>query len=195
MATNTSTAPSDAPALKPRVISPIAEVLKPGDILLYSHTGFFDFLICEFTRSHFTHVEVVWNPRHETPVVASRNGIGPNMYPFDTTVQRILRPNFLFDVDAAMAWFRAEALGCGYGYWDLVKFLPTIAQLVPKQLQAKGMICSTCVDLLWQHGGADLFADDLDPGEPSPRDFSILPASVAPVVYDRNNPQKRIVDL
>ena len=147
--------------------------LLPGDTLLYSHKGFFDTAVRFMTRSRFTHVEgvVSLTLAGAITIAGSRNGIGPNLYPFDPTVQKILRPKGSVNMTKAIDWFNVNARGKGYGYFDLVKFLPNLVWLVPKRLQDKGMICSTFWDEFLKAGGFDAFANDFDPGEVTPRDF------------------------
>lgn len=155
-------------ALDPRI-------LRPGDTLLYSHVGGFDSAIKFMTRSKITHIEGVFSVIDDSViVVASRNGIGPNIYGFDNSVVKVRRPRGPVDVAKGMKWFHEKAEGCGYGYWDLVKFLPNLVPLVPQRLLNKGMICSTFWDEFLIASGFDTFAGDFDPGEVTPRDFDMV---------------------
>jgi len=148
-------------------------ILRPADTLLYSHKGVFDTAIRFMTRSRITHIEGVYSvAKGAITIAASRNGIGPDLYAFDPTVVKVLRPRGPVDMGKAAVWFKQPGVQhCGYGYWDMAKFLPNIAAMLPKKLMDKGMICSTFWDEFLKAGGFDAFAKNFDPGEVTPRDF------------------------
>src|ERR1700744_268308 len=105
---------------KPNPLPP----LRYGDILLYSHKGFFDTLIRLKTWSRITHIEVVYEV---DPVgaclttYASRNGKGVAIYSFDDTVFEVPRPKDRIDQDAADQWFKTVQ-GTKYGWLTLADF-------------------------------------------------------------------------
>ena len=141
-------------------------IYQPGDVLLYSHTGFYDWLIRVKSWSKVSHCEVV-AIGGLTPlrIVGSRNGQGVDVYPFDPTgLKFVMRPLLPFDYDRANAWFRTVQ-GQPYDWLGLLAF-----ESAKLQGRENGkMFCSEFATRYLRAGGIDPFnaydADGIAPGE------------------------------
>jgi hypothetical protein len=97
------------------------DTIRPGDTLLYSVNGVFDWIIRTKTWSRYSHCECYDGGGYS---LASRNGLGVARYPTRTdglkAVYR-LRESVPFDLDAARAWFETVD-GQGYDWFGLLSF-------------------------------------------------------------------------
>lgn len=139
--------------------------LKPGDVLLYSHTSAMSWLIRIKTWSMISHVEIYWG---EGRSAASRDGQGVGIYPFDPTVAVVRRPLAVFNQEQAEAWMKGQ-IGKPYGWYDLLRFA-----LI--KIPGAGLICSQFGDLLLRAGGVLAFSDDFDAGAIAPGEYLESPA-------------------
>lgn len=136
--------------------------LKPGDVLLYTGSGWFSRLIQMKTWSRYSHVEVYDG---NGASVASRDGIGVGRYPvrFDG-LRVILRPLPAFDPAPARAWFTTVD-GQPYDWFGLLCF--TNAKRQGKENWKQ--FCSEFATRYLRKGGVDPFngydADGIAPGE------------------------------
>jgi hypothetical protein len=106
-----------SPWVQPR---PLIPQLQPGDCLLYRPKGVFGWIIAIKTWHAIAHCEGYVGYGRS---VASRDGIGVGEYPLrEAELLYVLRPTVPFDVDAAMAAFRARWQGQGYDYLGLLRF-------------------------------------------------------------------------
>lgn len=140
--------------------------LQFGDICLYAHKSIVNRVIEIKTWSKLTHVEVVLDPLKTN--VASRNGIGVNIYPFDDTVFEIRRPKAILDKDAGMRWFYSVR-GQPYNWWDLLSFIGI-------NIKGHGMICSQFADEMLDACGFDAFSKRYSARKISPRDWDVTEA-------------------
>ena len=141
-------------------------VLKPGDSLLYSTPDITDFIIEFGTGGPVAHIEKYVGPMRS---VASRNGLGVAEYPLRLDgLVAVLRPA-VFDLDAAMAWFRTVN-GDGYDWIGLTNaFTPGITE-VPKHL-----FCSAFGTLFDRAGGFNSFHPDCPADKIWPVEFLKVP--------------------
>lgn len=136
--------------------------LQPGDVLLYSGSGFFSRLIQMKTWSRYSHVEVYDD---DAECVASRDGIGVGRYPLRVDGLRvILRPLPTFDPVPARVWF-ATVDGQPYDWFGLLAFTSAKRQ----GRNNWKMFCSEFACRFMRAGGIDPFnkydADGISPGE------------------------------
>ncbi len=97
--------------------------------------------------------------------VASRNGLGVNLYPYRASgLKYVRRPMLFFMVESADLWFNNGIKGLPYGWAGLLEFENI-------DVPSRGLICSTLADLYLIRGGAPMFAPDFPPGKVSPFDF------------------------
>lgn len=141
--------------------------LQPGDLLLYSGTGFVSWAIRTKTWSPYSHVEVyIGNGRS----VASRNGIGVGEYPLRTEdLALILRPNQPFDLQAGLAWFRTVN-GQKYDWTGLFAFF-----FATWQASHNKMFCSEFVLRFCRAAGFEPFSPETDADQTSPGMFTTSP--------------------
>lgn len=137
------------------------DMIRPGDTLLYSGTGFVDWVIRTKTWSRYSHCEFYDGGGYS---LASRNGIGVARYPTRTdglkAVYR-LRESVPFDIDAARDWFETVD-GQGYDWFGLLSF--TAAKYQGKD-NGK-MFCSEIMARLYRMGiGARLNHPDGPSGD------------------------------
>src|SRR5690606_3796554 len=86
-------------------------LLKPGDVLVYARSGFFNRLIELKTYSHVSHVELYLGNGKTS---ASRNGVGVDTYDFDPYgLGYVLRPQGPVDMEKLMAGHKSR-LGAAY---------------------------------------------------------------------------------
>lgn len=146
--------------------------LQFGDVLLFAHAGFFSDIIRLKTWSKITHVEICLDPMSRN--LASRNGQGINIYPWDGSVFEIRRPvgkgwpKGGLDKETALTWFNSVK-GQPYGWYDLLEFCGI-------KLTGMGMICSQFADVLLQKAGFDAFPARYAAGRIAPRDFDVSEA-------------------
>lgn len=157
------------------VIDGLTIRLKPGDYLLYGAHDFTGWLTGLKTFSPAVHVEVYAGNGQS---VASRNGLGVDMYDFRPgQLIAVLRPNQPFDFAAAMAWFnqpyRADVVegvrGRPYGWLDLLRFFNICVKNSP------GWICSQFGTLLGNAGAFNPFAKQYASGTIDPGDYFVSP--------------------
>jgi len=142
----------------------IAEQLRPADVLLYSPTGFFGFVISLKSWHKLSHVEVHigdgWS-------VAARDRVGTGMYTLRTAqLAMVCRPKVPVDLGRAERWRRAQGHQ-PYGWLDLLQFGGL-------EVDAPGIVCSPFATSYLRAGGLDPFN-----GEPAtkiaPFQFSTSP--------------------
>lgn len=139
------------------------DLLRPGDCLLYTPTGFFGYAISIKTWHRISHCELYvgrgWS-------AASRDGVGVNLYPLRMEqLAHILRPTQPFDVDQALTWFDTVR-GQKYDWWGLLRFF-TWTDEQPHDR----MFCSECVTRIYRHGGFEPFQPDEDADGIAPFQF------------------------
>jgi hypothetical protein len=124
-------------AFPPHAVHPeFSRALLPGDLLLYSRSGFFNRLISIKTWSRFTHVEVAIPVLPDSPnlVAAARNGEGCGIYAYAPQgLALVLRPlpQYPFSIALAMHWFRQFRIQeQGYDWLGLLNF--TYARLASR---------------------------------------------------------------
>lgn len=150
---------------------PIPELLA-GDCLLYRGNSLFDWLIYLKTWTFVCHVEVYQGGGLS---VASRNGVGVNLYPLRTEgLAYVLRPKAVygpFDNVAANAWFYTKAQGQGYDWKGLLCFTLAVKQGSPNK-----MFCSEFATRYYRAGRFNPFAPDYDADRISPGQFLQSPS-------------------
>jgi len=140
-------------------------LLLPGDILLYASPDLIDKIIEWKEGGDVAHCEgYVGNGKSW----ASRNGIGVNEYPFrpDGLVQ-VRRPDGIFDMEAASAWFNTNAKGRPYGFGDIAATV-NLPDVLP------GMDCSHFLSALLHAAGCPQFDSGYNKQKITPRDFQIV---------------------
>jgi hypothetical protein len=150
------------------------QALRPGDVLLYSRNGVFNWIIRTKTWSHITHCEVALAmPDSPHIVAASRNGDGCGLYPFDpkglALVMRPVEGLRPFDVGKALYWYHTMRIGeQGYDWLGLLNF--AYARRV-NQHNGK-MFCSEFAVRFLRKGDLDLFPEQ-DADTIAPRDLRL----------------------
>lgn len=138
--------------------------LQSGDCLLYGPSSLFGWIIAIKTWSRACHVEIY---RGEGMSVASRNGIGVNIYPLRTTnLLYVRRPVRLLDIDNAMNWFFRAAQGQKYDWLGLLSFYLAVKQGSPNR-----MFCSEFATRWYREAGVELFNPELDADTIAPAQF------------------------
>lgn len=95
------------------------EMMRAGDVLLYSGDGLFNRIIRLKTWSRYSHVEVYDGLGF---ALASRNGIGVGRYPVRLEgLTAIYRPRPPIHMNTARAWFTTVD-GQGYDWFGLLAF-------------------------------------------------------------------------
>lgn len=141
--------------------------LAPGDVLLYSGTGFFSTLIKVKTWSSISHVELV--AEHGDVAYASRDGQGVGTYPLRSEgLTHILRPRFVLNM-VAIRRFHHSCLGQKYDWLGLLRFFTLGQQSMDKQF------CSEYVTRLLRVGDLEPFSEDYDADLVSPGMFLASP--------------------
>lgn len=149
------------------MLLPDFPVLQPGDVLLFSRGGLFNWIIKTKTWSHVSHCEGVALTNCGLRAIASRNGKGCAVYPLDYKgLAFVLRPTVPFDNKSALDWFYRERIWQqGYDWIGLVSF--TSAKWQGRE-NGK-MFCSEFLTRWLRKGGIDPFngydADGIAPGE------------------------------
>ena len=107
--------------------------LKPGDCLHYGAHDLFGWTTAVKTWSWTVHVEIY---HHEGFSVASRNGLGVNIYPTRLTgLCAITRPKFEpLDFVTADSWFENVAKGQGYDWLGLLCFTLAVRHGSPTKM-------------------------------------------------------------
>ncbi len=144
--------------------------LLPGDHLVYNTQDFFGLVTRIKTWSYATHIEVyIGNGKS----VASRNGIGVNVYPLRLTeLAYVLRPNVaIFDIDRGMRWFEHHAKGQGYDWLGLLCFTLAVKQGAPHK-----MFCSEFARRFDRECQIASFNPNWDADKTAPGDFLKSPA-------------------
>jgi hypothetical protein len=152
--------------------------LFPGDCLLYFSAGsFLDWVIAFKTWSKVSHCEVY---RGEGTSVASRNGLGVNLYPVRWEgLAWVLRWDAncggTMDVPRAMRWFFKHAQGQRYDWLGLLVFYLAVKQGAPNK-----MFCSEFATRFYRAGGFKPFSEETDADRVAPAQFlqsvAFLPA-------------------
>lgn len=144
--------------------------LRPGDVLLYSGSGFFSTVIKVKTWSRYSHVETYDGERTS---LASRDGIGVGRYAVRLEGLRVVvRPNAGLAIEAGRAWFRGDSPhgridGQGYDWFGLLAFAAA-------RFQGKSngkMHCSEFVTRYLRQCGFDPF-NDYDADGIAPSEFA-----------------------
>jgi hypothetical protein len=135
-----------------------------GDILLYNTDSIVDDLIDLKTWSDVAHVEIYvgdgWS-------VASRNGLGVDLYPYrPDSLHKVRRLSVPFDKENADTWFNSGVKGQKYNWASLAEFFNI-------HIQSQGFICSVFAANYLRYGGCELFAPDYEISKISPRDFEL----------------------
>lgn len=147
--------------------SPWPIPLAPGDVLLYSGTGFWSRLIRIKTWSAISHCELV--AEHGDVAYASRDGQGVGTYALRSEdLTHILRPRFVLDM-VRVRRFHHACMGQAYDWLGLLRFFTVGAQSQDKQF------CSEYVTRLLRAGDLEPFAHDYDADLVSPGMFLASP--------------------
>jgi hypothetical protein len=134
-----------------------------GDFLLYHKEGVFNEVIDIKTASDVDHIEVYIG---DGASLASRNGIGVNLYPYRADgLIHVRRPVQPFVFAQAEAWF-ATVKGAPYGWGDILE-QANIANTLP------GMDCSHFAACLAEAAGCPQFDENYPKDKITPRDFLI----------------------
>lgn len=151
-------------------------ILRAGDLLLFSRSGLFDFIIKVKTFSQITHTEIYLG---EGKTVASRNGKGCAVYPEDLSgLYMVLRPQQSFDLQKAMVEFYKTMNGRPYGWLSLLSFC-----LI--DVHDKGFFCSETSTLLFRAGGFECFKPWIRADRAAPADFSYVPEVVLKTIWSK----------
>lgn len=145
-----------------------------GDHLLYGVSGWdlFNRVTRLKTWSPAVHIELYID---DCKSVASRNGLGVNMYPFrEGGLIGILRPKQLLDIERGLAWFNKPfnkvthdgVRGRPYGWLDLLQFINI-------QIQTDGWICSQFVSLFDEACLFYPFSEQYNDGKIDPGDYFV----------------------
>jgi hypothetical protein len=159
------------------MISRIAPLLKPGDLLLYqAGRDPISWAIQTRTGSAITHVE---NYMANGRTVGSRIPAGVRMYTLAEEVggmplAQILRPAS-FDLKPALDWFVTEADGQGYDFLGVISF-----GLAKAWAADDRMFCSAFTLRLLRAGGCDVLPGR-DPHGVAPGDFVLDPPRLTEV--------------
>jgi len=143
-----------------------ASILKPGDVLLYFTHDFIDDVIAEKTGKPVGHIEVYAG---DGKSMASRNGIGVNVYPLRLDgLICVRRPDGELDFATGMDWFNTVANGQGYDFEGLLTFA-----CITTHGHEGQMFCSEFALNFFRACGFQPFNSDQPSYETSPRDFWI----------------------
>jgi hypothetical protein len=158
-------------------LTPIVPDLLPGDVLVFSRKGLFDSIIRVKTWSPATHIEIAIGGGK---TVASRNGKGCEIYPIDLDgLYAVLRPQFPFDIDAALADFHEKYEGKPYGWIALFSFCCI-------DIHDKGLFCSELATLFLRGGKMEPFNPTIRAEIVSPGNFLYTHWSVLKPIWTKN---------
>lgn len=147
--------------------------IRPGDCLLYAPTGVFGWLITIKTWHAVGHTETYVGQGYS---VASRDGIGVNLYPLrESDLIAILRPKpeYKFNLNKAFGWFWAKAKGQKYDWRGLLRF--TWGSDYSAGNDNNKMFCSEFVLRFYRAGGLDLMpGEDADAVAPFQFEYNPL---------------------
>lgn len=147
------------------MITPIP--LLPGDHLLYGSKDFFGLVTSIKTWSPAVHIEIFTGWDDEGDVVASRNGIGVNFYPYrPEQLIAVLRPHNRPNLARAMQWFYDHARGQKYDWLGLLCFT-----LAVKQGSKNKMFCSEFAKRWDKMAGIESFHREYPSDKIAPGDF------------------------
>ncbi len=136
--------------------------------MLYGAKDFFGWVTAVKTYSPAVHVEVY---KGDGVSMASRNGIGVNVYPFrPAQLIAVLRPKH-FNMAKAVAWFDAKAKGQAYDWFGLLCFA-----FASWQGSKNKMFCSEFACRLDRVAGLDSFNPEYDADRVAPAQFFQSPA-------------------
>jgi len=160
------------------VIQPIEKDLQKGDLLVFSRRELFDSIIKIKTWSQATHTEIYIG---NGSTVASRNGIGCNIYTLDLNgIYCVLRPVQPFDLDKALLTFNTKYRGLPYGWKALFSF-------VLIDLHDNGIFCSELSTLVYRAGGFEPFNANVKANTVAPADYLYLNPTLMKQVWIRNS--------
>lgn len=127
-----------------------ADILKPGDCLLYKPKGAFGKLIALKTWHSISHVEV-YNGNSQS--WASRDGKGVNLYPLrETELAYVLRPTVALNLLGGRQ-YATSMIGTPYGWLDLLAFINV-------SKDSKGIVCSPFATAFYRACGWSIFPTD-----------------------------------
>lgn len=143
--------------------------LQFGDALLYYEKGdFVDWVISVKTWSDVAHIEIYAG---NDKSVASRNGIGVNIYDLRTAgLKYVLRPKKPVNKQDAMTYFYNKACGQKYAFWSLFAFWFAKWKADPKR-----QFCSEFATNWYRSGGFEPFDPILDADHVAPGTFLMSP--------------------
>ncbi len=104
--------------MTPTTRSSLIEVLRPGDVLLYSGRGLYSWIIKIKTWSEISHCETYVGGGFSA---ASRDGKGVGTYPLRTSQLRyVLRPAGPLQLRSGLRW-HASVVGQGYDWLGVIR--------------------------------------------------------------------------
>jgi hypothetical protein len=149
--------------------------LLPGDVLLYKPTGIFGTLIRIKSWHEISHCEMYVG---DSKSVASRDGIGVNVYPWrNTQLVYVLRPTYPLDWASFWRWF-LTVKGEKYDWWGLHRFLIASS---PSSGDNDKMFCSEFLTRAYRYLNAHVFSDYEDADAIAPFQFLTSP-NLTPVL-------------
>jgi hypothetical protein len=149
-------------------------LLQPGDLLVFSRRGLFDWIIKVKTWSQATHTELYIG---NNKTLAARNGQGAAMYGLDLTgLYMVLRPQQPFDLVAATSTFYANWNRKPYGWLALFSF-------VLIDLHDMGVFCSELSTLLYRAGKFEPFRKWIEADKVAPADYTYTADAVMKAVW------------
>lgn len=142
-------------------------ILEAGDCLLYGPTDWFGWVIAVKTWRRVAHVEVYAGDEES---MASRNGVGVNLYPLrEEGICAVLRMNSVnrerFNWAAAGAYFE-DVRGQRYDWLGLLCFTLAVRQGAPDKL-----FCSEFATNWYRAGGCQVFSPRVSADTMCPGDF------------------------
>lgn len=142
----------------------LAPPLKPGDVLLYARTGFFNWVIHHATNAPVSHTEVYVG---DNKTAASRNGIGVDIYDFDPSgLAVVLRPKRKIALWKALR-YQQSVLKQGYDWTGLLR---AFVQNKWGRNNTKQW-CSENTTNVQRAGGIEPFTPDVPADMVAPGDF------------------------
>ncbi len=129
--------------------------VRPGDCLLYGPRGLAGWIIAIKTWHRIAHVEIYVGDGRS---VASRDGIGVDLYPLREDFTQVRRPTQPFDIVAALLWFQTVR-GQAYDWWGLVRFV-TWGRVSTQEEAPRAQFCSELATRFYARGGFQPFGDE-----------------------------------